>query len=78
MRTINDIINGKSKVNTKIKSIMKELVNENLALDLDEDELQEVLETEITNEMIENIEQLIKCRKGTWDYFDVMRIIGIM
>lgn len=78
MRTINDIINGKSKVNTKIKSIMKELVNENLALDLDEDKLQEVLETEITNEMIENIEQLIKCRKGTWDYFDVMRIIGIM
>lgn len=76
MRTLNSIIKGESKVSNKLVIIMKELVSENLEIDLNKVDLQKVLETEITDTMLKEIEETTKT--DTWDYFDIMKIIGIL
>ena len=76
METLNSIINKRENMDNEVVNIMKELVSENLEVDLEKEDLQTVLETEITDRMISEIEKTIKT--DTWDYFDIMKIIGIM
>ena len=76
METLNSIINKRENIDNEVVNIMKELVSENLEVDLEKEDLQTVLETEITDRMISEIEKTIKT--DTWDYFDIMKIIGIM
>lgn len=76
MKTLNSIINKRENIDNEVVNIMKELVSENLEVDLEKEDLQTVLETEITDRMISEIEKTIKT--DTWDYFDIMKIIGIM
>ena len=76
METLNSIINKRENIDNEVVNIMKELVSENLEVDLEKEDLQTVLETEITDRLISAIEKTIKT--DTWDYFDIMKIIGIM
>ena len=76
METLNSIINKRENIDNEVVNIMKELVSGNLEVDLEKEDLQTVLETEITDRMISEIEKTIKT--DTWDYFDIMKIIGIM
>lgn len=76
MSTLNNIINERVNLNSEVVNVMEELVSENLEVDLDNEDLQTVLEIEITDSMVSEIEKTI--RTDTWDYFDIMKIIGIM
>lgn len=73
---LKEIINGTSKLEEPIFLIFKELYEDNLAIDLAKEDLEPVLNQEVTSEMIEKVKTLTKTKHDEWNYFDVMNILG--
>lgn len=74
---LKEIINGTIKIEESISFIFKELYTENLAADLDIEDLETILKHEITTDMVEEVKTLITNKPEEWDYFDIMKILNL-
>lgn len=74
---LKEIVDGTVKLEEPIAFIFNELYEENLSIDLDGEDLETILNLDITTEMIKKIKTLIATKPDEWDYFNVMRILGI-
>lgn len=73
---LKEIVNGTIELEEPISFVLKELYEENLAVDLNREDLETVLCYEITTEIVEEIKALMITKPDEWDYFDVMKILG--
>lgn len=72
-----EIKNLKENESNRILNILKELVEENLEVDLTGEDLDSVYNIEVTETMLSEISELIISKEDEWDYFDIMKILKI-
>ena len=74
---LKDILWIKDNELNAVTEILQELVVENLVVDLEEEDLEKVLDIDITDNIVDKIAKLVLDNSDSWDYFDIMKILNI-